>query len=155
VASGIWLRLDDATWTRVEALLDRVDQAALDMRPAWRRIVGRFSERARRGFVGRWKPLDPRYAKWKARHAYGPSMMMRLTGTLYEALTTPQTADLTSREATIGVETRGARGAWGDLSYIEVANSQRPVWRNLTRHEQLAWGEEVLVELEHAMEGTS
>lgn len=154
MASGIWFRFDDATYSAVQSLLERIDQAALDARPAWNKLAERFTDRARRGFAaaGR-KPLTPRYARWKARHTYGPTMVMRLTGTAYEAFTEPQTRELSRTDARIGVETRAGRGAWGDLTYIEVANSQRPVWRNLSRVETLKWGEDVLDYLIAAAEG--
>lgn len=73
--------------------LARVTDAVHDLRPAWEVLAGRFVAMERQQFdtEGRyasagWAPLSPRYARWKAAHYPGKTILRR-TDDLYNSLT--------------------------------------------------------------------
>ncbi len=69
-------------------------RAAEDLRPAWPGVIARFQAQMSRRFEteggsgpsGRWAPLEPRYARWKARHFPGTKILER-TGATRRSLT--------------------------------------------------------------------
>lgn len=80
---------------QVNRTLERVALAAEDARPAWEAIANRFvaverrhfrAEGGDKGSTGKWAPLSPRYAAWKARHYPGKPILER-SGELLRSLT--------------------------------------------------------------------
>ena len=77
---------------QVVRTIDRVEEAAADMRPVWEVLADRFVHLERRQFAtegtysGGWAPLSPRYAAWKAR-AYPGKTILRRTDELWRSLT--------------------------------------------------------------------
>lgn len=70
--------------------LTRRSIGALNLRPVWEKIADVFAAAERVHFaskgMGRWKPLSPAYARWKAWNYPGQPIMVR-TGALREQLT--------------------------------------------------------------------
>lgn len=72
----------------------RLEGALKDLRPIWPAVRRYFHDTEALAFAseggdqrtGRWKPLSPAYAKWKARHYPGKGILER-TGALWKSLT--------------------------------------------------------------------
>lgn len=77
----------------IDRRLERFN-AVHDMRPAWEVLRHRFLAMERRQFAsegaagrhGRWSPLSDDYARWKANHFPGKTLM-RASDQLYDSLT--------------------------------------------------------------------
>lgn len=90
-----------------EQQIDRTMQAfadrARDMRPAWDALRLRFVQYEADWFAGegdgRWAPLSPDYARWKARHYPGKEILQR-EGDLLDSVTRP---DIDVREPTFAI----------------------------------------------------
>ena len=84
--------------------LARMAAHTQDVRPVWREAARTFAREQRRTFAsGRWAPLSPPYARWKARAFPGASILVR-TGGLRRSLTSRPLGveDIRPQEMTIG-----------------------------------------------------
>ena len=72
--------------------LEHLRRAVSDLRPAWAQIIEAFKVQQRELFAGEgreaggWEPLDPAYARWKAKRFPGRGILQR-TGKLAAAAT--------------------------------------------------------------------
>lgn len=146
-----YFELDPYSYGKAQDMVRSVDTALLDARPAWRRLVIRWQDRAKRQFANaqrRQVHRDTRYQRRKAERGGTPLVV---TGRFKADLTTPETQDLKPLEATIGVDLdhRGAFGRFvGDGAYIAAVNGRFKVWKPLTLKERIDWSTEIVHELE-------
>lgn len=126
--------------TQLERTLDRIDAAAVDMRPAWEAIAERFTQAETRQFATQggygsagWAPLSPRYAAWKAVHYPGKTILRR-TDELFTSLTHgPQVRVLEPSYVILGSAVpHGAYHQTGDglprRRPVELPASERREW---------------------------
>lgn len=76
---------------KLAAYFDHVERVPDDWRPAWEEMAPAFWSRNAQTFASQgpgWRPLAPRYAKWKAKHYPGAPILVR-TGALLASLTGP------------------------------------------------------------------
>lgn len=95
---------------------NRIDQQVSDFRSLWPEVArtfyaierAQFASEGGRGASGKWKPLSPAYARWKAIH-YPGEPILRLEHPLVESLTSFDGADSVFRpesdQLTIGTKT--------------------------------------------------
>ena len=106
----------------VEALnrgFNRIDQHISDFRNIWPKVaqefyaieVEQFESQGAHGASGRWAPLSPAYAKFKA-VAFPGQPILRAENLLFESLTTADGLDsvfrMDAQELTIGTRREGA-----------------------------------------------
>lgn len=104
-------RLQFTFWgeAQVDRTLEVVSLHAQDATPVWEELADRFLDDERRQFQsegaygsGRWAPLSPKYAAWKARHWPGRGILVR-TGELVASLTQgPQVRVITPSQMAVG-----------------------------------------------------
>ncbi len=84
---------------QLDRTLGRFAVAAADMRPAWAQLRALFVEMERRQFgseggnSGGWRPLTPAYARWKASH-YPGMTILKATSHLFDTLTNGPDIDI-------------------------------------------------------------
>lgn len=79
---------------------NRVERFISDFRSIWPEVAkefyiieeGQFASEGARGASGKWAPLSPAYARWKAQRFPGEPIL-KLHHDLYESLTSPDAAD--------------------------------------------------------------
>ena len=98
---------------------NRIDQHVSDLRSVWPDVAAEFYAIEHSAFeseggttsAGRWAPLSPAYAKFKA-IAFPGQPILRATTSLYESMTSPDAADSIYRveplQLTIGSKREGA-----------------------------------------------
>jgi hypothetical protein len=165
------LRIDTASYRRIMDLLASADEAHGDMRPSWPVLRDAWRAKAQRDFaLARAKARragganNTRYARRKANgrrlngrgiRASAGNTALVATGRMRDALAAPETYDPSARALTIGVDTRGARGAWlDDRTYIDVMAARFGVWRKLTAVETAGWGLALANDLRRRIEST-
>jgi hypothetical protein len=142
--STAWFKLDSQSYIAIAEILDAAGERLEDATPVMRGLVTRWQEKEARDFpVAQAKAAatGTRYAR-KRRH---PPLVK--TGRLKEAFTAPMVADVRPFSALVGVETRGARGAWLDGTYFEVMQTRFKVWKPLTPGDRLSWSETLVRDL--------
>lgn len=127
-----------------EVQLDRTLErftAVEDMRPAWNAIADRFAHVERRQFAGEgtfsggWSPLSPRYARWKARHYPGKTILRR-TDDLWRSLTErPFGIDIIEKQTMVigsdveyGAYHQAGAGRLPRRRPIELTDRERATW---------------------------
>ncbi len=87
------IKFDISGNQQVDLTMSRFQGRAQDMRPAFDEMADSFEEWMTRQFdtegsytTGRWSPLSPPYAKWKAKNYPGQGILQR-TGRLFRQLT--------------------------------------------------------------------
>lgn len=94
---------------QIDRTLENISDRAENATPVWEHLADRFLDAERRQFQseggfgsGRWKPLSPNYAAWKARHWPGRGILVR-TEELMRSLTTgPQVRVITPSQMMVG-----------------------------------------------------
>jgi phage virion morphogenesis protein len=93
--------IDISAW---KDAIERLEGATADLRPVWKSLssllVGSIDRQFRSQgtrFGPRWKPLSPRYAKWKQRHGYGENIL-KMKGALRNSIT----ADIKPESLVVG-----------------------------------------------------
>jgi len=76
---------------KIVTILSRIKTRVKNLSPAFRNIANSFRDIEKKTFEGQgrpvgWKPLDPKYAAWKAKNYPGKPIMV-LTGDLKKSLT--------------------------------------------------------------------
>lgn len=78
---------------QLDRTLARMAEDVSDLRPVWEVLAARFAVMERRQFDSQgwyasagWAPLSPRYARWKAEHYPGKTILRR-TDDLFNSLT--------------------------------------------------------------------
>lgn len=130
-------------------VLERLRRAVTDLRPAWAQILAAYKSQQRELFAaagaeaGGWAPLDPAYARWKARHFPGRGIL-RQSGKLEAAATGASSDFLVVSEPLLLI----ARVMTFYASFIDrrrdispLTDARRRVWvRILNEHLQRAGG---------------
>lgn len=123
----------------LEKRLDQLRANASDLRPAFERIRDDFRRMMERTFSseggsnasGKWKPLSPGYAAWKARH-YPGKTILRLSDKMRDALTGEGEGaieEITEGSLTLGADVRSKGGYPYPLAHQEGRgrNPQRKI----------------------------
>jgi hypothetical protein len=147
--SGAWFKLDAVSYQQLQLLLEEMGDRLTDATPVWHRLVGRWQDKSRTDFPkgqARAAKTGTRYAR-NRRHA-----PLVKSGQMKSALQTPQTAELSPNQALIGVQTRGGRGAWQDLTYVEIQEARFQPWRPLRPGEIVNWSQGLVGDLRRLVE---
>jgi len=88
------LTLETVGFKEASVKFERLSAALKDYRPVWPLVKAKFHEielalfrsQGATGRTGKWKPLSPDYAKWKAEHFIGKTIL-QATGELRMSLT--------------------------------------------------------------------
>lgn len=125
---------------QVDRTLEGIEENVADMRPAWSALRQRFLTIERRqfatqgGYSGGWSPLSPAYARWKARHYPGKTILRR-TDALWRSLTEgPMVAVLEPDYMVLGTSVEYAEyhqlggGRLPRRRPVELADAERREW---------------------------
>lgn len=125
---------------QIDRTLESIDLRAENATPVWEALADRFLDDERRQFEseggfgsGRWSPLSPRYAAWKAKHYPGRGILVR-TGEGRASLTSgPQVRAITPTTMVIGSAVDHLRyHQRGDgvprRRPVELPASERAIW---------------------------
>jgi len=144
----IRLWFDEASFRAIDSRLKAAGDSLRDVRPAWRKLVVWWVQRASEVYAkaqSRHRPRLTRYQRRKAsgkpvngpkwgseRSKFGTASLL-LTGRLRDALTKPELARLEPLSAEIGVDTRDEFGRYsGDHAYFDAVNKRFKVSPKLT-----------------------
>lgn len=144
------IRLNNADLQAVFNVLDDVQQALVDMRPAWVKLKDRWQDRAREQWrSNQWPALAPRYAKQVGRTratldtsvGRAPKGLTHPPGALKRAVTGPEVFDTTRDSLVMGVRFGVGRtpAYYGAFHQKGAGVPLRPVWKRLGATERREW----------------
>lgn len=103
----------------LDRAFNRIEEIITDFRSVWPEVArtfyaieqGQFGSEGARGASGKWAPLSPAYAKYKAK-AFPGMPILQATTSLFDSLTSPDAPDSIFRlerdEMVIGTQREGA-----------------------------------------------
>lgn len=123
--SSIAFKASIPNGNKIHSIFDHLEHVPDDFRPAFEKMAEDFWKNEQERFDNEgpgWKPLSPKYALWKAKHAPGPIMVR--TGALKASLTSGFAADsvfeVNPNSMTLGTDSDHAM--YHQTGSIRVAN---------------------------------
>lgn len=144
------IAINQADVAAILKLLNGVERATLDLRPAWSQLRTKWQERVERGWHSeRWMPLSKRYAKQVGRHfatldtsiGTPPKGLKHPPGQMKKLVMAPATFTPTADSLVMGVRYGAGRTPAFYVQFHQEGRGvpRRPVWERMNAAERADW----------------